>query len=250
MKSKLAQMGTLVTIIIIVSSSLVIGAWWVTKAAPSIDEKAILEACRSSITALSTANVKSKGFLPSLKINCPAPDKKFKKAEDRLLTAQVATEITNCWYKTAEDKNRLGKNYKLLGDWLSRDSDICVVCSTFTLEKEIETSKIISYLNERVVKTTSHDNEHIFIDIIDGMYNVRIANPRLFSAYVGMEYGFPVTIYKQLDSLYRLDKDKTYYVISAHAAYSTEKDDFNNILVLSEDDLRGIKCDAYYHQKI
>ena len=253
MKSKKSMaVSTLVMIIIVMLSAIVIFGFY-NKAQADIKGKSAEEACRSSISAISTATEQSSGFIGTLKLNCPASHTDYKKEDYNDYVVSVASELNKCWYKTIGSSNRLGKNYKMFIDWLSADSDICVVCSTFTLNDGIESRDIIAFLDEKNAKVTSWDNEHIFIDITK-QGNIRTAHLASYmdlAEYRSYYNDYPTsTIESMLDSITSLDyleKGKSYYVISNHAAHS-RADDFNMVFVISEDDLKPLKCDAFFHQ--
>ena len=249
MKNKKAiALTTLVLMLIVVAVAIVLMRGTL-RAEEEIKELSHVEACRQSITVISEATEKSAGFLPILRINCPAPHQNLTNQEEYLDVLDIATEVSNCFYKTAGEQNRLGSNYALFMDWLSGDDDICVVCSTFEVDKEIFSSELIKYLEEKKIKATSWDNEHIFIHIREDscaiINEVRPASPycytRAFENWGAVPSIVPMT---------KLEPGKKYYVMSINAAHSQSKE-FNGVFVLAEEQLDIIKCDGdvIFYQK-
>ena len=235
MKSKKSQIATIKELLIILIVFGVLLLWWYGTAEASVKKEVHITACSSSIRAISVATEKSRGFLGPVKLNCPAPSQIFKNQDIQQDTASISTELFNCWKKTIGEENRLGLNYRGLVDPFKLDNDVCVVCSDFTIDKEIPVSDIISYLEKREIKTTNWDNQHIFLDIKDGAEDIRIADEDNYPDYV-----IPLT---------KLISEKKYYVISVNAARSREKS-FNMIFVIDEKDLEELECDVYFHQLI
>lgn len=228
-----AEPTTLVTVIIIIVS-IIISSGIITELRSGTESSQILESCRASIAKISLAKNITKTNIGFFKIDCPAPSFDYKTQTLRQDVQSIKTQIENCWYKTAGSSNRLGTVY-----W-GFDSDICLVCSTFRVNKPIPTILIKNMINMSNRTVTSWDLNHIFLDMPEDAEDI----------YVAQSFkGHPFS--KHPTELNELIPGTEYYVMSVNAANSRTPD-FNMIFVIEEKNLEKIKCDgnAIFYQKI
>ena len=244
------ELSTLIILMLLIAGALVV-AGIVYKVYFTAEETAHIESCRNSILFVSKGTKASREALPTFRINCPAPHLDYENQDIELDIMKIATDLSNCWYKTAGESNRLGENYVLFVDWLEEDSDICVACSTFTVDKPIFTKQIIDYLNEKDMEVTGWDNDHLFIDPKDDVYmcwaGIEV-RPAALECYTGAFKNWGVE--SVIQPMYKLVPGTTYYIISTNAAKS-RSNDFNMVYVVNENDLDEIKCDGdtiFYQQ--
>ena len=238
MKNRRGQVSLLVTIIAAFIIIVLIMWFYFAKVAPGAEEGVGLDACRVTVKTASAIRERTSA-LPPIKINCPAPEHDFDIMEEgeEIIEMRIATELKNCWYKTAGDQNRLGKSYWVL-DILSRDPSVCIVCSTFTVVGgHIETSNVEDYIKEK----------NLFASRWPGRYFIEILSTG--SQYISDPSGKITPSpdnWQEIGHLSQLFPEKTYYVIDLHAPVVS--DDYVHVFVIDEDELDELRCDVYYHE--
>ena len=239
MIGKKAQVSLLLKIISAFIIIVLIMWFYFAKVAPGAEEEISLDACRITIKTASAIRERTSA-LPPVKINCPAPEHEFDilKEGEEVIERRIATELHNCWYKTAGDQNRLGKSHWVL-DIASRDPNVCIVCSTFTVTNgQIITSNVEDYIKEK----------NLFASRWPGRYFIEILSTtgsRYWSDPSGKITPSPDNWYN-MGHLSQLKESKTYYVIDLHAPVVS--DDYVHVFVIDEDELDELRCDVYYHE--
>lgn len=250
-KSELSMKG-LIALLVMIAVGILLGGFY-NQAEAGIESPTYISACKLSITAISTAKEGTKGFLNTARLNCPAPTHNFTSVDAIQNVPKITTTLVNCWEKTTGTNNRLGNEYALFMDFLKADGDLCLVCSTFFVDKETPAYLIKQYLIENKIHITSWNNDHIFIDVLDTASNVRLAEfSSWYTTYTKIK-GIG-TVHEAPQKAWELEKfipGTEYYVMSINAAKS-KTDDFNMILIIAEEDTDNLKCkgDVIFHQKV
>ncbi len=250
---KRGAVSTLVWIIFAVSLILLLVVYIFTEVSPQTKRAVNLEACRSTVATASSMRQKT-SIIPPVTLNCPAPDFEYDldKEEERVVVIRVATELSNCWYKTAAEDNRLGKSHGGFlfweADFLSQDPNVCIVCSTFNLTKDIQTYKVLDYIERKRLLTTSWP-EHYFVELVPETKDIKPGSYLLSQVEGDSEVG-EITIAPNndmfIDEFDVLEAGKKYYVISLHAP--SVSDDYVHVFVAEKEKLDKIRCDIFFHE--
>ena len=100
MYRKAMTLVEVVSVILIVITAMAIGYWYFTKGQPSTEERFKLDTCKASVDKISFLTEKTAGIAPTTELICPIFQKNIAAEETESIAAQVATEVSNCWYKT------------------------------------------------------------------------------------------------------------------------------------------------------
>jgi len=240
MKNKKAQVSLLVWIIFASCLILLLVWFFFVRVSPQTTRAVNLEACRTTVKTASAMRQKT-SVVPPVTLNCPAPASEYDtlKEKEKVNIMKIATELSNCWYKTFAEKNRLGKSHGgfLFFEWdfLSKDPNVCIVCSTFNVTAPVPTIDIVEYITEKNLLEGVGWPESYFIDLTyeeEERYSV--------APIYTVTYG--------IERLETLEPGEKYYVVDLHAPMVSEE--YVHVFVFSVDDLPLIHnvCDIFFYE--
>ncbi len=236
----------------------------VYKFAKQINEKALLERCRTSMFVI-TQTRQRLGKVEAAAPELPQPDcllanKTFAGKQQEVI-AGIAKELQQCWYKTLGIRNNLGFSYHpwfLGGD---REQDVCLVCAEFTLDQDIPVAHIKEYLTTKHI-TQGEGVSKSFMEYVQTNWKRtdtgqasetagKTLPEDLFFAFSSQNTRAHPNNEERITRLSVLEKGKTYYVMDYNSGKGKGVSDeykYTHLFITPAEGIQNLHCDLFHYQ--
>ncbi|MBI4141616.1 hypothetical protein HY484_01685 [Candidatus Woesearchaeota archaeon] len=224
-----------------------------------------IELCRTSMTLLNTfRKIYGQAFLSEPKIDCPicvpgsSDTIKTEKQEEAI--HEVAEHLRWCWYKTLGNDNKMGN----VG-WAPhlKEKKICIVCSEFSTNQDINQAQLLQYLQKTKIRTGPGAGKtyETYLNLQLGITKIldyKFFKERQSVAHLSRDSPELQQILSQQRKLSILTQETRFQVIRYNWGQETIQlgltgvstiPTFNHIFLIPTSEISTFPCDVYHYQK-
>lgn len=232
-----------------------------------------VELCRTSMSLLNTytqAPLTKKAITPIIpKIDCPicvpGSSEKIQNEDQEKNLHEIAEHLRWCWHKTLGRNNKIAQN-TLLKIYFSQK--LCVVCSEFTVDKDVKPQELINYLQKTKIKigpgAGKNYAQYLDMDLdLNGMFSHRLlpyATTSNFWAKFYVTYDLKLwfsenivtslVIPQTAKDQHPMQPNKNYQLIRYNWLIpGIGNTVFNQMFFVPNQEVAQLPCDAYHYQK-